>query len=84
MAEKYQALGVDIYANGLPTAGEVERIFRKAALNSHPDKGGRASAFQKVNEAHQYIRSHQDKINKLEKSYAEMWRADQKKRMSTR
>jgi DnaJ-class molecular chaperone len=47
----YDILGVAKTAS----ADEVKRAFRKKAHELHPDKGGDAEAFKKVNEAYQTI-----------------------------
>lgn len=52
MAEDYyKLLGVDKSAS----ADEIKRAFRKKAHAHHPDKGGDAEAFKKVNEAYQTL-----------------------------
>lgn len=52
MAEDYyKLLGVSKTAS----ADEIKRAFRKKAHELHPDKGGDAEAFKKVNEAYQVL-----------------------------
>ncbi|HSI21190.1 MAG TPA: DnaJ domain-containing protein [Verrucomicrobiae bacterium] len=52
MAEDYyKLLGVERGAS----ADEIKRAFRKKAHEHHPDKGGDAAAFKKVNEAYQVL-----------------------------
>lgn len=43
----YMELGVEKTAD----AAEIKRAFRKAALTHHPDRGGDAEKFKKVNKA---------------------------------
>ncbi len=52
MAEDYyKLLGVEKSAS----AEEIKRAFRKKAHEHHPDKGGNAETFKKVNEAYQTL-----------------------------
>ena len=52
MAEDYyKTLGVDKSAS----QEEIKRAFRKKAHEVHPDKGGDAEVFKKVNEAYQVL-----------------------------
>ena len=53
MAEQdyYKILGVSKEAS----ADEIKKAFRKKAHEHHPDKGGEAEAFKKVNEAYQTL-----------------------------
>lgn len=52
MAEDYyKLLGVEKSAS----ADEIKRAFRKKAHELHPDKGGDAEKFKKVNEAYQVL-----------------------------
>jgi len=38
-----------------PEARELRRAYRKAALRSHPDRGGSESDMKRVNEAHEVL-----------------------------
>jgi len=47
----YKLLGVEKAAS----ADEIKRAFRKKAHEHHPDKGGNAETFKKLNEAYQTL-----------------------------
>lgn len=52
----YGVLGLD---PGQPhTANDVRLAYKKAALHTHPDKGGSDAAFQAVNQAHLWLKQH--------------------------
>lgn len=47
----YDILGVDENAS----ADEIKKVFKKAAVKHHPDRGGSKEKFQEVNEAYQVL-----------------------------
>lgn len=47
MSDYYDILGVSKSA----TQAEIQKAYRKAALKNHPDKGGDAEVFKKINKA---------------------------------
>ncbi|MDO4714186.1 MAG: DnaJ domain-containing protein [bacterium] len=47
----YDILGVSEDAS----ADEIKKVFRKAAVKHHPDRGGSKEKFQEVNEAYQVL-----------------------------
>ncbi|TRY80540.1 hypothetical protein TCAL_04794 [Tigriopus californicus] len=49
-----------------PDKKQIERAFRKLALKTHPDKGGEAKDFRKVNEAYNRLIAHITKIEAIE------------------
>ncbi|MFA9517465.1 ferredoxin Fer [Halopenitus sp. H-Gu1] len=51
MASPYEVLGVDPDADD----GEIERAYRRRVLETHPDHGGSAEAFQAVKTAYEAI-----------------------------
>lgn len=67
----YDILGITCHAN----ASEIKAAFRKLALTHHPDKGGDAEKFKKIQHAHSILgdaekRNKYDKImNDPEKEY---------------
>lgn len=50
--DHYKTLGVGKTA----TPDEIKKAFRKLAMSHHPDRGGDASAFQKINEAYDTLK----------------------------
>eukprot|EP01031_Cornospumella_fuschlensis_P024488 gene24488-29597_t len=61
--DNYLLLG--LASSAQPNAAEVNRAYRKAALRSHPDKGGDLAQFKRIQEAYTAI------INKLEEEERE-------------
>lgn len=51
MKDYYQILGV----NRTATNEEIRQAFRKLAMKHHPDRGGDATRFQEINEAHSIL-----------------------------
>ncbi|MFC6613964.1 ferredoxin Fer [Halopenitus salinus] len=51
MASPYEVLGVDPDADD----GEIERAYRRRVLETHPDHGGSAEAFQDVKTAYEAV-----------------------------
>jgi DnaJ-class molecular chaperone len=51
MEDYYKVLGVSEKASG----DEIKRAFRKLSLKHHPDRGGDADVFKKINEAYQTL-----------------------------
>ena len=47
----YKILNIDKTA----TADDIKSAFKKKAMHCHPDKGGNADEFKKVNEAYQIL-----------------------------
>lgn len=53
--EYYQIIGLNMADN--PTSSQINRAYRKTCLKCHPDKGGDASEFKKVQEAFEILQS---------------------------
>ena len=51
MEDYYKVLGVSENSNG----DEIKKAFRKLSLKHHPDRGGDANIFKKINEAYQTL-----------------------------
>jgi DnaJ family protein A protein 2 len=51
MSELYDVLGIDKKAN----QSEIKKAYRKKALQHHPDKGGDAETFKKINHAYEVL-----------------------------
>lgn len=41
------------------TPEDLKRAYRRAAHNSHPDKGGNAERFKQVKDAYEFLKSYQ-------------------------
>ena len=48
----YEILGVNKNAS----ADEIKKAFRRAAIESHPDRGGDEAKFKEVNEAYEVLK----------------------------
>lgn len=53
----YDILGIDESAS----ESDIKTAFRKLAMKHHPDKGGDAEQFKKINEAYQVLSDSQKK-----------------------
>lgn len=51
MENHYQTLGIDSTA----TADQIKQAYRKLAMQHHPDRGGDAAAFQKIQQAYSVL-----------------------------
>ena len=49
MEDYYKILGVQSNSN----ADDIKKSYRKLSLKHHPDRGGDANDFKKINEAYQ-------------------------------
>ncbi len=66
MKSPYDTLGVDIEA----TDKEIKKAYHKQAHTTHPDKGGSAKAFHKINQAYAVLicpekREHYDRTGEI-------------------
>jgi len=53
MEDYYKILGVQSNSN----PDDIKKAYRKLSLKHHPDRGGDASEFKKINEAYQTLGS---------------------------
>ena len=53
-------------------AGEIRRCYRRAALKHHPDKGGSASRFREICEAHDVLQAELGTPQPAEKDYSKL------------
>ena len=51
MENHYQTLGI----NSTATADQIKQAYRKLAMQHHPDRGGDAAAFQKIQQAYSVL-----------------------------
>lgn len=49
----YEILGIDNYAS----IDDINKAYRKKALECHPDRGGTTESMQLINEAYEYLLS---------------------------
>ena len=77
--DPYRVLGV----TSKSSIEEINRAFKARALETHPDRrGGNKEAFQKINEAYQYIKDMKSNSNSdrnPERSHFSEWRAKKMK-----
>lgn len=55
--EYYETLGIDRSASAV----DIKKAYRKRAMESHPDKGGNAEEFKKLQEAYEVLSDEQKK-----------------------
>ena len=59
MEDYYKILGVQSNSN----PDDIKKAYRKLSLKHHPDRGGDASEFKKINEAYQILNNEDTKAS---------------------